>query len=113
MHALAFGFPATGACGSLRITPCHAFHEPIQRFGAIGWIGMIVPRGVGHFEDPILREPEVVNPAAHMGPGRPALPPGGEGCIVGKAQRREKLNKKPIKITIARSRVLLLLYWFP
>ncbi|WP_220084028.1 hypothetical protein [Roseovarius marisflavi] len=33
--------------------------------------------------------------------------------ICDKAQRREQLSKELIKIGLARSRVLLLLYWFP
>jgi hypothetical protein len=73
---------------------------------------MIGPGLKGDFDDPRLRQPDVVDPAANMGSGWPALPPGGERCIGGKAQRREQFCEEPIKIGLARLRVLLLLYRF-
>jgi hypothetical protein len=73
---------------------------------------MIVPGLGGDLNDPILRQPEVVDPTANVQPRRPALPPGREAGIGGKAQRAEQLCEELIKIRISRSRVLLLLYRF-
>ena len=73
---------------------------------------MITPALGGDLNDPVLGQPEVVDPATHMGPCWRSLPPGGEGGIGGEAQRVQKLCEKPIKIGIARLRILLLLYRF-
>jgi len=73
---------------------------------------MIGPGLKGDFDDPRLRQPEIIDPAAHIGPCWPALPPGGQGGVGGEAQRDEQFCEKPIKINLARLRVLLLLYWF-
>jgi hypothetical protein len=110
--ALPFGFPAAGICCGLRITLSGAFHEPIQRLWAIWWIGMIVPGLRRDLDDPILSQPEVIDPAENVQPRRLALPPGREAGIGGKAQRAEQFCEEPIKIRISRSRVLLLLYRF-
>ena len=63
-------------------------------------------------EDFGRRQPKVIPPAPNMFPGRPALPPTGQGCLMVKAQRLKKLFKKISTEGFARSRVLLLLYWF-
>ena len=63
---------------------------------------MLAPGVAGHLDDPGPREPELVDPAANMGPGGPALPPGGQGALGIEAQRAEQLGKDPIKIGIAR-----------
>jgi hypothetical protein len=47
-----------------------------------------------------------------MPSGWPALPPGGQGGVGGKAERRQQVCDEPIKFGFARLRVLLLLYWF-
>jgi hypothetical protein len=71
---------------------------------------MIAPGFGSDLDDLVLGEPKVVDPAAHMGSGWRPLPPSGQAGICGKAQRREQLCEKSIKIRIARSCVLL--YWF-
>ena len=75
---------------------------------------MIVSGFEGDLDDPLPRQPDIVDPAANMRPGWPALPPGGQGGVGvgGKAQRRQQFCEEPIKIGLARSRVFLLLYWF-
>ncbi len=73
---------------------------------------MISPGLSGDLDDPGLRQPKVIPPALHMEPCWPTLPPGREIGICSEAQRRQQLCEKPIKIGIARSRILLLLYWF-
>jgi hypothetical protein len=87
-------------------------HEPIKGFRPIGRIGAFAARFRGNLNDPILGKPEIFDPTAYMLLGRPALPPGGQGRVGLKAERTEQRGKEPIKIGIARSRVLLLLYWF-
>ena len=37
-------------------------------------------------DDPVFRQPEVIDPALHMEPCWRTLPPGGEGGIYGEAQ---------------------------
>ncbi len=73
---------------------------------------MIVPGFGRDLDDPVFRQPEVIDPAANVLPRWPTLPPGREGRIGGKAQRAEQFCKELIKIGLARSRVLLLLYRF-
>ena len=73
---------------------------------------MIGPGFDRDLDDPFPRQPEIIYPAAHMGAGGPALPPGRQGSIGGKAQRREQFCEEPIKFGLARMRFLLLLYWF-
>ena len=73
---------------------------------------MIAPGLSRNLENPLIGQPKVIPPSAHMGPSWPALPPGGECGIGGKAQRCEQFCKKPIKFGLARLRVLLLLYRF-
>ena len=73
---------------------------------------MIAPGLGGGLDDPVFGQPEIIEPAAHMQPGGPALPPGGERLVGIEAQRTQQLCEEPIKIGIARLRVLLLLYWF-
>jgi hypothetical protein len=87
-------------------------HETIKGFRPIGRIGVFAARLCGDIDDPILGQSEIIDPAVDVLPGRPALPPGRQGRVGPKAQRTEQLDKEPIKIGIARSRVLLLLYWF-
>ena len=73
----------------------------------------MVPSGFGGgLDDPILGEAEIIDPAADMGSGWPALPPGGQGAVRIKAQRGQQLCEETIKIDLARLRILLLLYWF-
>ena len=66
----------------------------------------------GDLDDPILGQPEVIGPTANVEQRRPALPPGGEGGVGSEAQRSQQLREEPIKIGIARLRVLLFLYRF-
>ncbi len=78
--------------------------QPVEGLGAIGWVGMICLGLDGDRDDPLLRQPNIVNPAANVRAGRPALPPDGQGGIGGKAQRRQQFCEEPVKIGIARSR---------
>ena len=73
---------------------------------------MVPPGFRGGLDDPVLGQPEIIAPTAHMGPGWPALPLGGEDAVRIKAQRGQQLCEKMIKIDLARLRILLLLYWF-
>ena len=73
---------------------------------------MIGPGFKGDLDDPLPRQPEIVDPAANVRAGWPAMPPGGEGGVGGEAQRCEQFREEPIKIGLARACVLLLLYWF-
>ena len=74
---------------------------------------MIGPALSGGLDDPDLAKSEVIPPALHMEPCWPTLPPGGQGGVCSEAQRGQQLCEKPIKIGIARLRILLLLlYWF-
>jgi hypothetical protein len=66
----------------------------------------------GGLDDPILRQSEVIDPAANVQLRWPALPPCGQAGIGGKAQRAEQFCEEPIKFEISRLRVLLLLYRF-
>ncbi|WP_369682754.1 hypothetical protein [Roseovarius sp. M141] len=67
----------------------------------------MIAAGLGRdLDDPIFGEPEVIDPAANVLSRWPALPPGREGRIGGKAQRAEQFCKEPIKIGISRLRVL-------
>ena len=113
--ALGLAFASRGLRGNrreVRITLGGALHRPVQRFGAVRW-GRVVPPGFGGgLDDPVLGQPEIIAPAAHMGFGWPALPPGGQGAVRIEAQRIQQLCKKMIKIDLARLRVLLLLYRF-
>jgi hypothetical protein len=72
---------------------------------------MIAPGLGGYLKDPILGQPEVIDPSPNVQLRWPALPPAGQGVGV-EAQRQKQLCKELIKIGIARLRVLLLLYWF-
>ena len=75
---------------------------------------MIAPGLSSNLQYPILGQPKIIDPAANVRSGGPALPPGGQGGVGEKAQRLQQLCEEPIKIGLARSRVLLLLlYWFP
>jgi hypothetical protein len=47
-----------------------------------------------------------------VGPGWPALPPNGQIAVGIDAQRSQQLLEKSIKLSLARLRALLLLYWF-
>ena len=96
----------------VRIALGRSFHEPVEGFRPIGRVRMIGPGLDGDLDDPLLRQPDIVDPAANVGFGWPALPPGGQGSVGRKAQRCAQLCEEPIKIGLARSRVLLLLYWF-
>jgi hypothetical protein len=73
---------------------------------------MIATTVRSYLDDPIRGETELITPAENVLARWPALPPGREGRIGGKAQHREQLFKKPIKIGISRLRVLLLIYRF-
>ena len=73
---------------------------------------MVPPGFGGGLDDPVFGEAKVVDPAADMGPGWPALPPGGQGAVRIDAQRGQKVCEETIKIDIARLRILLLLYRF-
>ena len=73
---------------------------------------MIAPGFGRDFDDPILGQPKVIDPATNVRLGWPSLPPGGEGGAGGKAQRDQQFCEKPIKLGISRLRVLLLLYRF-
>ena len=73
---------------------------------------MISPGLDGDLDDPLPRQPDIVNPTANMGAGWPTLPPGGQGGVGGEAQRCEQFGEEPIKFGLTRLRVLLLLYWF-
>ena len=73
----------------------------------------MVPSGFGGgLDDPVLGEAKVVDPAAHMGFGGPALPPCGQGAVRIDAERVQQLCEETIKIDLARLRILLLLYRF-
>jgi hypothetical protein len=76
--AAALGGPITATCGSFRIALGGAFHEPINGFWPIGRIGMIGPALGGDLDDPILSQPEIIDPALDVQLGGPALPPGRE-----------------------------------
>ena len=87
-----------------------AFHRPVEGLGSIGRC-RVVPLGFGGgLDDPVLGEAKVVDPAAHMGFGGPALPPGGQGADGIDAQRVQQLCEETIKIDLACLRILLLLY---
>jgi hypothetical protein len=73
---------------------------------------VVPPAFCGSLDDPVLGQAEVVDPAAHMGFGRPALPPGGQRAVRIDAQRVQQLCEKTIKFNLARLRILLLLYRF-
>ena len=73
---------------------------------------MVPPGFGGSLDDPVFGQAKVVDPAADMGFGGPALPPGGQGADGIDAQRGQQLCEKSIKIDLARLRVLLLLYRF-
>ena len=73
---------------------------------------MVPPGFGGGLDDPVLGKAKVVDPAAHMGFGRPALPPCGQGADRIDAQRGQQLCEETIKIDLARLRILLLLYRF-
>ena len=88
------------------------FHCPVEGLGSIGR-GGVVPSGFQRgLDDPVFGEAKVVDPAAHMGFGGPALPPGGQGADGIDAQRGQQLCEKSIKFNLARLRILLLLYRF-
>jgi hypothetical protein len=89
------------------------FHEPVEGFRPIWRFGMIAAGLGGDLDDPVLGQTESFEPAAHMGPGRSALPPGGQGGVSGKTECTQKLCEEPIKTGFPRLRVLLLLYGFP
>ena len=63
-------------------------------------------------EDLGFGQPEVRLPAPYMLSGWPTLPPAGEGAVGVKAQRCQQRPEKLFIDDFARSRVLLLLYWF-
>ena len=73
---------------------------------------MIGPALGGGLDDPDCAQPKVIPPTTHMEPCWPTLPPGGQSGVCSEAQRAQQLCEKPIKIDIARLRVLLLLYRF-
>ena len=73
---------------------------------------MIAPGLGGDLDDRGFGQAEVIDPAANVRPCWPALPPGRERLVGIDAQRLQQLCEEPIKLGIARLRVLLLLYWF-
>ena len=58
-----------------------------------------------------LGQAQFVAPALDVQPGRPTLPPAGQGRGV-KAQRVEQRSEEFLEDRLARLRALLLLYWF-
>ena len=94
----------------MRVALGSAFHCPVKGLGSIGR-GRVVPSGFGGgLDDPVLGEAEVADPAAHVGFGGPALPPGGQGAVRIDAWRGQQLCEESIKIDFACLRILLLLY---
>jgi hydroxylamine reductase (hybrid-cluster protein) len=87
-----------------------ALHGAIKRLGAIGRGRVIAAGLLCHCEDLIFGKPEIVTPALDVLACWPALPPAGHNACGIDAQRCEQLIKKIIKIGLARSCVLLLLY---
>ena len=69
-----------------------------------------VPR---HGDDPVFCQAEIGDPAANVFSGRPALPPAWKPRIGVETEGVEQRAEKLFKSIIARSRALLLLYWFP
>ena len=92
--ALGLAFAGRGFRGGrcdLRIALGGAFHCPVECLGSIGW-GRVVPPGFGgSFDDPVFGQAEIIAPAAHMGPGWPALPPSGQRAVRVQAQRGQQL----------------------
>jgi hypothetical protein len=72
---------------------------------------MLLAAGLGRGDDLRLGQAQLVTPALDMQPGRPALPPAGQGGGV-EAECREQLPENLIGYARARLRALLLLYWF-
>ena len=72
---------------------------------------MFLAAGLGRGDDLRLAQPQFVAPALDVQPGRPALPPAGQGGGV-EAQRVEQFSENLIGNALARLRALLLLYWF-
>jgi hypothetical protein len=72
---------------------------------------MLLAAGLGRSDDLRLGQPQFVAPALDVQPGRPALPPAGQGGGV-EAQRVEQIPENLIGNRLARLRALLLLYWF-
>ena len=66
---------------------------------------------LGSGDDLRLGQPQLVAPALDVQPGRPALPPAGQGDGV-EAQRLKQIPEDLIGNRSARLRALLLLYWF-
>ena len=58
-----------------------------------------------------LGQAKLVAPALDVQPGRPALPPAGQGGGV-EAQRCQQVPENFLGNAFARLRALLLLYWF-
>ena len=103
---------ATRRACSFRLAPGCTLHDAIQRLGPIrrGRVG--VPRGRGRRNDLRLGQTKIDLPPPDVFPGRPALPPAGQGAARIEAQRREQRAKKIFIAARARLRALLLLYWF-
>ncbi len=74
---------------------------------------MSLPAVSSRSDDPLLGQAELGDPAPDMFAGRPALPPARKAGIGVKTEGVEQLSEKRVKSIIARSRALLLLYWFP
>ena len=72
---------------------------------------MFLAAGRGRGDDFRLGQTQFVAPALDVQPGRPALPPAGQGGGI-EAQRRDQLSENLIGNRLARLRALLLLYWF-
>ena len=86
-----------------------ALHGAVERLRPIWRFGMFTPGCQGNCNDLILAQPQLFAPALDMQPWGPALPPSGQ-CSGIEAQRVQQHCEKPIKIGIARLRILLLLY---
>ena len=72
---------------------------------------MLIAGGLGRSDNLRLGQAQLVAPALDVQPGRPALPPAGQGGGV-EAQRAEQVPENLIGYAFARLRALLLLYWF-
>ena len=96
---------------ALRFALDGALHGAVERLRPIWRFEMFTPGCHGDIDDLVLAQPQLLPPALDVQPWRTALPPTRQGGGI-KTQRRQQLCEKPIKIGIARLRILLLLYRF-
>lgn len=80
--------PSLALCGPLsprrspRLAPCCALHGAIERLGPIRRLGMVLAGCLGHDEDRLCAETEIIAPASDMLTRRPALPQGRYGVTI-------------------------------